>query len=93
VVLDFGTRFAGQSVQLRFRLGADLNTAFFGWLIDDIEVTGITNTPFTSLVPEPSTCTARAASLVETGVVATRVAPATSLRAFDAAVCITNDSP
>jgi len=30
---------------------------------------------------------------VEAGVVATRVAPATSLRAFDAAVCITNDTP
>jgi hypothetical protein len=93
VVLDFGTRFAGQSVRLRFRLGADLNTTFFGWLIDDIDVSGITNLPFTSLVAEPSTCTARATSRVETGVVATRVAPATSLREFDAAVCITNDSP
>jgi large repetitive protein len=54
--LDFGTQFAGQAVQLRFRLGTDFNSASSGWEIDDIAVTGITNTPFPGFVPEPTTC-------------------------------------
>jgi len=92
VTLDFGTQLAGQSVQLRFRLGSDSSEAFSGWTIDDVVVSGITNAPFPLFVPEPTTCTARAA-VADSAVAATRTAPAASLAAFDAAVCITGDVP
>jgi hypothetical protein len=54
--LDFGTRLAGQAVQLRFRIGTDRATRASGWQIDDIAVTGITNAPFPGLVVEPTRC-------------------------------------
>jgi hypothetical protein len=58
LTLNFGTQFAGQGVQLRFRLESDVCCNATGWLIDDVNVTGITNTPFPGLVPEPTRCTA-----------------------------------
>ena len=90
--LDFGTRFAGQSVLLRFRVSSDGSVANRGWLVDDIDVSGITNTPFPALVVEPSTCTARKAVDDETAVVATHVAPVTSLAAFDGEACVALDA-
>jgi hypothetical protein len=91
--LNFGTLFAGLTVQLRFRVATDSSVAAAGWNIDDIQVDGITSTPFPALVTEPSTCTARERSPATSGVIATYEAPATSLRPFDAAVCIANDTP
>jgi len=93
VTLNFGTRFAGQSVLLRFRLGTDISVARTGWSIDEIELSGITNTPFPALVVEPSTCTARKGAVEDSTVLAVHEAPATSLAAFDAAVCIATDTP
>jgi hypothetical protein len=92
LTLNFGMQFAGQTVQLRFRIGSDAAVAVSGWDIDDIEVDGITNTPFPTLISEVSTCTAKA-PVNESSVVTTHAAPATSLYAFDAAVCIANDTP
>jgi hypothetical protein len=92
VALNFGTQFAGQSVLVRFRLGTDAAAAFTGWTIDDVAVSGITNTPFPLLVTEPSTCTARKAIDDQSSVVATQIAPAKSLAAFDAAACIARDA-
>jgi len=43
-------------VQLRFRAGSDDATALAGWLIDDISVSGISNTPFSSVVAEIGCC-------------------------------------
>ena len=91
--LDFGTQFAGQSVLLRFRVSSDGSVANRGWLVDDIDVSGITNTPFPAVVAEPSTCTARKAGDEESVVVATHLAPVTSLDAFDADACIALDAP
>jgi hypothetical protein len=91
-VLDFGPRFAGQSVQIRFRIGTDAAAAASGWLIDDIQVSGITNTPFPAIVAEPSTCTARKSGAEESAVIATTAAPATSLASFDS-VCVSYDNP
>jgi hypothetical protein len=91
--LDFGMRFAGQSVVLRFRLGNDNSVANQGWIIDDIDLAGITNTPFPARVVEPSTCTARKDDLEDSQVVATHQAPAESLDAFDSATCIAIDTP
>jgi hypothetical protein len=66
VVLNFGTQFAGQAIQIRFRLVSDFCCVASGpapgWDIDDISVTGITNTPFPGFVPEPTRCTAAATS-------------------------------
>jgi len=62
LVLNFGTQFAGQAVQIRFRLGSDFCCTASGWTLDDIAVTGITNRPFPGLVPEPTKCTAVAAA-------------------------------
>jgi hypothetical protein len=92
LTLNFGNVLAGLTVQLRFRLGTNATVAAVGWDIDDIAVSGINNTPFPRLVPEPSTCTARDRSTAESGVLATFAAPATSLHAFDAAVCILAES-
>jgi len=90
LVLNFGTLFGGKSVQLRFRIGTDEAVAQTGWIIDDIAVSGIVNTPFPAVVTEPSTCTARRAEDVAgSAVVATHTAPATSLDAFDA-VCVSS---
>jgi hypothetical protein len=92
VTLDFGTQFAGQSVLLRFRIGTDTSVAGTGWNIDDIEISGITNTPFPALVPEPSTCTARRAPLEDSALISVQQAPATSLDAFDSATCVLKDA-
>src|SRR5262249_46613976 len=51
VTLNLGTAYANQDVKLRFRVGADESTGAPGWDVDDISVSGITNTPFTALVP------------------------------------------
>jgi MYXO-CTERM domain-containing protein len=54
--LDFGTRFANQSVQIRFRIATDASAFFDGWVIDNIAVTGITNAPFFVSTPETGVC-------------------------------------
>jgi hypothetical protein len=56
VNLNLGTTFANQDVKIRFRIGADDSTGAPGWDIDDIAVSGITNTPFTALVPNAGSC-------------------------------------
>ncbi len=56
VTLSLGTAYANQDVKIRFRIGADESAGAPGWDIDDINVSGITDTPFTSLVPEASAC-------------------------------------
>jgi large repetitive protein len=56
VSIDFGTAFAGATVQVRFRIGTDQAAAATAWEIDDIGFAGVTNTPFASLVESPSAC-------------------------------------
>lgn len=58
--IDLGTRFANQTVLLRFRIGADDAAAAKGWEVDDVLITGIANKPFTSVTSDPNTCTNRA---------------------------------
>lgn len=74
VTLDLGTAFAGKTVRLRFRIGTDAAAGGNGWEIDDVAVTGITNTPFRSLVADASVCTLRCdAGLTACGDVCTLV--------------------
>ncbi len=92
LVLDFGTQLAGQSVLLRFRIGTDLNAAAVGWVIDNIDISGITNTPFPTLVSEPSTCTGRTTNLADSTVFASHARPKMSLRGYDQQTCVAADS-
>jgi MYXO-CTERM domain-containing protein len=54
--LDFGTKLAGKTVRLRFRIATDSGAGDFGWQIDDIKVTGITNKPFPTVVKDATDC-------------------------------------
>jgi len=92
VTLNFGAAFAGQTVMVRFRIGTDDAASQIGWSIDDIEVDGITNTPFPVQIPEPSTCTAHGSEPTSSSLLAMRSAPSTSLLGFDRGVCILNDA-
>ncbi len=55
--IDLGTRYAGQTVRFRFRIGADEAAAAKGWEIDDIRFAGLVNLPFSKVVSDPNTCT------------------------------------
>jgi hypothetical protein len=56
VTLDLGTQLAGQTFQLRFRIATDGGTGGPGWEIDDVAITGLTGTPFPTLVADPAGC-------------------------------------
>jgi hypothetical protein len=56
VVLNLGNTYANQDVRIRFRIGADESTGAPGWDIDNINLAGITGTPFAALVAEPAVC-------------------------------------
>ena len=56
VTLDLGMAFAGQTVQLRFRVGADESVGDLGWEVDNLEFQGVDNTPFGSLVDHAGVC-------------------------------------
>jgi hypothetical protein len=49
VNLDLGTKVAGKTVKVRFRVGTDDGTGAPGWDIDDIAFGGLTNKPFGSI--------------------------------------------
>ncbi|MDP3237855.1 MAG: M36 family metallopeptidase [Myxococcales bacterium] len=54
--VELGTTYANQMVRVRFRIGSDDAAAAKGWEVDDIEFTGLTQLPFTSVAPDPNTC-------------------------------------
>jgi hypothetical protein len=62
--LDFGTEYAGKTVQLRFRIGSDAGADSPGWELDDIAVAGVTEPPFDAVVAHSATCGDSAPSLV-----------------------------
>ncbi len=67
VTINLGTTYQGQTVQIRFRIGTDINTGSVGWDIDDLVFTGIDNTPFPALVAEQDPCTGNTAPVVDAG--------------------------
>ena len=80
--MNFGTQFAGQAIQLRFRIGTTQRSCCTtaGWQLDDIVVSGITNTPFAAFVAEPTKCVAGASAIAgDSGVVRVLSAPRYSL--------------
>lgn len=56
ITMFFGTKLAGKTFQLRFRLGADARDGSSGWQIDDVKFSGIVGTPFPTLVPDGTKC-------------------------------------
>jgi hypothetical protein len=52
LVVNFGTKLAGQKVKVRFRETSDEGTGVFGWVVDNIAVTGVTNQPFSKTVAD-----------------------------------------
>jgi large repetitive protein len=55
LALDFGTNLSTfASFQLRFRIATDASVGAPGWEIDNLAVTGITNTPFNAVQDEPT---------------------------------------
>lgn len=54
--VDLGTAFANMSVMIRFRVGSDEAVGAPGWDIDNVSVSGITNTPFSSLGADQGVC-------------------------------------
>ena len=61
--LDFGQRFAGKTVRLRFRLATDAQGGDFGWELDDFVFSGLRDTPFSARVPDVGHCPAAAPDL------------------------------
>jgi hypothetical protein len=49
VTIDLGTTYQGKSLYLRFRIATDNAMASGGWYIDNIQLNGIINTPFTTI--------------------------------------------
>jgi hypothetical protein len=54
--LELGSQYAGQTVRLRFRIGSDDAASKKGWEVDELVFNGLTNSPFTSITPDPNTC-------------------------------------
>ena len=57
VTLNLGPGLAGQTIQIRFRIGTDGAVGAPGWTIDNIEFDGIDNTPFGIVVSDDGVCT------------------------------------
>jgi photosystem II stability/assembly factor-like uncharacterized protein len=56
VSVNVGTQFAGQDVRIRFRIGTDFAGFFSGIEIRNFTTTGLTNTPFTAVIPHRGVC-------------------------------------
>jgi large repetitive protein len=67
VTLNFGDALAGNSVILRFRIGADANTGAAGWDIDAIQASGIVNQPFQAVVADQAPCAPNLAPVASAG--------------------------
>lgn len=51
-----GLGLAGKSVRVRFRVGSDFLVGANGWLVDNIDVQGVTNLPFTDFGDDAQAC-------------------------------------
>lgn len=79
VTLSFGTAYAGKTVLLRFRAGSDIGVGAGGFELDDIAFTGITGTPFGTVVPDRHQCTSAGTPPSSSGCSTTGGGPTTLL--------------
>jgi len=56
VVVRLGNKYANRPVRIRFLIGSDEAVGGFGWEIDNLVFTGITNNPFPSVVADNTVC-------------------------------------
>jgi MYXO-CTERM domain-containing protein len=56
VSFDLGAQFAGENVRIRFRIGSDAAVGMYGWEIDNLQFSGITNAPFEQLSVDVGQC-------------------------------------
>ncbi|HLL55029.1 MAG TPA: tandem-95 repeat protein, partial [Myxococcaceae bacterium] len=56
---DLGSAYAGQTVQVRFRVATDASAGAGGWEVDEINFSGIDNTPFAYLGMNQAQCVNR----------------------------------
>ena len=54
--INLGNQYRGETARIRFRIGSNGDTAGIGWHIDDVDVQGITNFPFTQAKIEQGFC-------------------------------------
>ncbi|REG27760.1 uncharacterized protein (TIGR03382 family) [Archangium gephyra] len=57
---SLGTTYAGKTVRIRFRIGTDESTGDTGWDLDDIQLEGVVNKPFTAVTNHQGKCLNRA---------------------------------
>ncbi|QSQ23295.1 myxosortase-dependent M36 family metallopeptidase [Pyxidicoccus parkwayensis] len=67
VVVDLGNLYAGKTVRIRFRIGSDVSVGARGWDVNDLQFEGLTNTPFTTLVPHRVQCVNNQAPVANAG--------------------------
>ncbi|WP_234642124.1 IPTL-CTERM sorting domain-containing protein [Delftia tsuruhatensis] len=65
--LNLGTAYAGQRVRLAWVIHTDMSGGAQGWEVDDIAITGITNTPFPQTFADAQTCAAPGVLSVASG--------------------------
>lgn len=59
--VNLGTRYAGKTVRIRFRMGTDDSSIVKGsWDLDDLQLAGVVNKPFTAVVSHRGLCLNRA---------------------------------
>ncbi|PTL83911.1 hypothetical protein DAT35_10655 [Vitiosangium sp. GDMCC 1.1324] len=58
--VSLGTTYAGKTVRIRFRIGTDDSTGATGWDLDDLQLEGVVNKPFATLVAHRGMCINRA---------------------------------
>ena len=75
VTIDAGSNTRGKTVQVRIRVGTDYGRGGFGLEIDDVQMQGIANLPFHTLVPAKASC--NQAPVANAGAAQTAVARAT----------------
>ncbi|MFZ5439088.1 MAG: M36 family metallopeptidase [Myxococcota bacterium] len=63
VTVDLGTQYANRTIWLRWIIGADQSGGASGWSVDDVRVTGLTQSPFTELVAHRNLCANHAPTL------------------------------
>jgi MYXO-CTERM domain-containing protein len=56
MTIDLGNGLTGKTIQIRFRIGMDEATGAGGWDIDDLELQGLANTPFSTIVDDQGIC-------------------------------------
>ncbi len=68
--INFATVFANSSIRIRFRMGADAAAGGYGWEIDNVQFTGLSNNPFSMAVAESMPCDSMGANQAPVAAVA-----------------------